>query len=48
MRVILACRPRSSKELAEKLPPNHSAVIAIVENVWERKLRDVAKRHGGR
>ena len=46
-RVILAFQPRSSKELAEKLLPNHSAVIAIVENVWERKLRDVAKRYGG-
>ena len=36
------------KRIAEKLPPNHSAVIGIFENVWERKLRDVAKRHGGR
>jgi predicted double-glycine peptidase len=36
------------KRIAEKLPANHSVVIGIFENVWERKLRDVAKRHGGR
>jgi predicted double-glycine peptidase len=34
--------------LAEKLPANHSAVIAIFENVWERKLRETAQRFGGR
>jgi predicted double-glycine peptidase len=36
------------KRIAEKLPANHSVVIGIFENVWELKLRDVAKRHGGR
>ena len=36
------------KRIGEKLAPNHSAVIAIVENVWEQKLRDIAKRYGGR
>jgi predicted double-glycine peptidase len=36
------------KRIGEKLPPNHSAVIAIVENVWEQKLRDIAKRYSGR
>jgi predicted double-glycine peptidase len=36
------------RRIAQNLPPNHSAVIGIFENVWERKLRDVAKRHGGR
>ena len=36
------------KRIAEKLPANHSVVIGIFENVWERKLRDIAKRHGGR
>jgi predicted double-glycine peptidase len=36
------------KRIAEKLPANHSVVIGIFENVWERKLREVAQRHGGR
>ena len=36
------------KRIAERLPANHSVVIGIFENVWERNLRDVAKQHGGR
>jgi predicted double-glycine peptidase len=36
------------KRIAEKLPANHSAIIAIFENVWERKFRNVAERYGGR
>src|SRR5262245_8643780 len=36
------------RRIADKLPANHSAVIAIVENVWERKLREIAQRFGGR
>jgi hypothetical protein len=34
--------------IGEKLPADHSAVIALFENVWERRLRDVAAKHGGR
>jgi predicted double-glycine peptidase len=36
------------KRIAAKLPADHSAVIAIFENVWERKLRAVAERYDGR
>jgi predicted double-glycine peptidase len=36
------------KRIAERLPANHSAIIAIFENVWERRLRDIAERQGGR
>ena len=36
------------KRVAAKLPANHSAVIAIFENVWEREFRNVAERYGGR
>jgi predicted double-glycine peptidase len=36
------------KRIAEKLPPNRSAIIGIFENFWERKLRKVAEHHGGR
>jgi uncharacterized protein len=36
------------KRIAERLPANHSAIIGIVENVWQRKFRTVAERHGGR
>ena len=36
------------KRNAEKLPAGHSAIIGILENVWERKFRDVAQQYGGR
>jgi predicted double-glycine peptidase len=36
------------KRIAKKLPANHSAIIGILENVWERNFRTVAERHGGR
>jgi len=39
--------PDDIESIAQKLPPNHSAVIAIFENVWERKLKDVAKKYQG-
>ena len=33
--------------VARKLPPEHSAIIVLFENVWERKLKAVAHKHGG-
>jgi predicted double-glycine peptidase len=36
------------RRIGQKLPPNHSAVIGIMENVWERKLREIAQRFGGK
>jgi len=33
--------------IAEKIPPGHSAVIVLVENLWERQFREVVGRHGG-
>jgi predicted double-glycine peptidase len=36
------------KRIAERLPANHSAVIGIFENVWERSLRKVAEHYGGK
>jgi predicted double-glycine peptidase len=35
------------REIASRLPPDHSAIIAVFENVWERRLREVAKKYGG-
>jgi predicted double-glycine peptidase len=35
------------RKIANRLPANHSAVAVLVENVWERKLRDAAKRYAG-
>jgi predicted double-glycine peptidase len=35
------------RKLAERLPPSHSAVAVIVENVWERKFKEAAKRYAG-
>jgi len=36
------------KRIGEMLPASHSAVIGILENVWERKLHEIAQRFGGR
>ena len=33
--------------IAEKLPPDHSVIIGLFENAWERKLKDVARKYGG-
>jgi predicted double-glycine peptidase len=33
--------------IGERLGPNHSAMIALFENVWERRLKAVVAKHGG-
>jgi predicted double-glycine peptidase len=33
--------------IADKLPPGRSAVIVLVENLWERKFREALGRHNG-
>jgi uncharacterized protein len=35
------------QELARKLPPDHSAIIGLFENVWERKFKEVAGKYAG-
>ena len=35
------------KRIADKLPPEHSAIIILFENLWERKFREVAARYSG-
>jgi hypothetical protein len=35
------------RKLANKLPPNHSVIAVLVENVWERKLKEAAKKYAG-
>jgi uncharacterized protein len=40
----------SDKELhriADKLPPDHSAIIVLFENLWERKFREIAAKYAG-
>jgi hypothetical protein len=39
--------PGDLRKIADKIPAEHSAIILLFENVWERKLKDIAKRHGG-
>jgi len=36
------------RKIANKLPRNHSAVAVLVENVWERKLKEAAKKYAGK
>jgi uncharacterized protein len=35
------------QKIAQKIPPDHSAIIILFENAWERKFKDVAKKHNG-
>ncbi|MGJ0485761.1 MAG: C39 family peptidase [Methylomicrobium sp.] len=35
------------QRVAGKLPPDHSAVIVLFENVWERKFREIAGKYNG-
>ena len=35
------------RRIAQKLPADHSAIIVLFENVWERRFRKVAKKYDG-
>lgn len=35
------------KNITAKLPPDHSAVIVLFENVWEKIFKDTARKHNG-
>jgi hypothetical protein len=35
------------RKIADKLPPDHSAIIGLFENVWERRFKEVAGKHAG-
>jgi hypothetical protein len=35
-------------EISRKLPDNHTAIIVLVENIWERELRAEAAKRGGK
>jgi predicted double-glycine peptidase len=35
------------RRIAQNLPPNHSAVVGLFENVWERRFREVAEKNDG-
>ena len=35
------------RKIAQKLPPDHSAVAVLVENVWEKKFKKTAKKYEG-
>jgi hypothetical protein len=34
-------------KIAQELPPGHSSIILLFENAWERKFREVARKHNG-
>ena len=40
-------RSADIKLIAKKLPRDHSAIIILFENTWERRLKQVAAKHGG-
>jgi len=35
------------QKIAGKLSPNHTALIVLFENVWERKFKEIAKKYNG-
>jgi hypothetical protein len=35
------------QQIARRIPPGHSAIAVLVENVWEREYRSIAAEHGG-
>jgi predicted double-glycine peptidase len=35
------------QKIAQKIPPEHSAIIILFENAWERKFKEIAKKHNG-
>ena len=35
------------REIANQLPPEHSALIVLFENVWERRLSEIAEKYDG-
>ena len=35
------------KRIARKLPRDHTTLIVLFENAWERRLKQVAAKHGG-
>jgi predicted double-glycine peptidase len=35
------------QEVARKVPPGHTAIVALFENVWERKFKDITEKYGG-
>ena len=39
--------PDDIKKIAQKIPPNHTAIILLIENAWQRKYKEVAKKYGG-
>jgi uncharacterized protein len=38
---------RDIRKIARKLPSGHSTIIGLFENVWERKFKEIARKHAG-
>jgi hypothetical protein len=39
--------PAELHRIAGKLPDDHSSIIILFENLWERRFREVVAKHGG-
>jgi predicted double-glycine peptidase len=35
------------RKIGERLPPDHSAIVGLFENVWERRFKEVVDKHAG-
>jgi len=35
------------RAIAGRLPPDHTAIIVLFENVWERQFKDIVHKYGG-
>jgi uncharacterized protein len=38
---------RDIRKIARRLPPGHSTIIGLFENVWERRFKEIARKHAG-
>jgi uncharacterized protein len=38
---------RDIRRIARKLPPGHSTIIGLFENVWEHRFKEIAKMYAG-
>jgi uncharacterized membrane protein len=39
--------PQQLQKIGEQVPPDHSAVIILFENLWERRFKEIVGRYHG-
>ncbi|MDD1665812.1 MAG: C39 family peptidase [Methanomicrobiales archaeon] len=39
--------PQEIQRIGEKIPPDHSVIIILFENLWERRFREITRKYKG-